>query len=76
MKEIYRDEETMYAILLDEASQKYFIEVTCGTIGWYDVVVELMLDEVEAFNKDPQSLRRLRREIFDNPEKFKVGRPK
>lgn len=76
MKELYHDSETLYAVYFDEEKQKYFIEVTCGTIGWYEVQVELMNDEVEAFRKDPTSLRALRREIFNNPEKFKAGRTK
>lgn len=74
MKELYYDSETIYTIYVDEKSQKYFIEVTCGTVGWYEVTFELNAGEIEAFKKDPKNLRGLRQEIFNNPEKFKEKR--
>lgn len=40
MKELYHGSETMYTVFFNEEAQKYFVKVTCGTIGWYELQVE------------------------------------
>ena len=49
MTKIYKNLPWMYSLLKDEPSGTYYLEVVCGTIGWYEVYLRLTEAEVAAF---------------------------
>jgi len=63
MKEILKEET--YTLYEDEKGQKW-IEVLCGSIGLYEVLVKLLPEEVEGFRKSDLAFQ-----ISKNPEKYK-----
>ena len=68
MKEILKEET--YTLYEDEKGQKW-IEVLCGSIGLYEVLVKLLPEEVEGFRKSKSFLNDLAFQISKNPEKYK-----
>ncbi|GAA4020909.1 hypothetical protein GCM10022409_00560 [Hymenobacter glaciei] len=49
MTELYKNLPWMYSLLKDESAGAYYLEVVCGTIGWYEVYLRLTEAEVAAF---------------------------
>ena len=49
MTEIYKNLPWMYSLLHDEPTGAYYLNVVCGTIGWYEVYLRLTEAEVAAF---------------------------
>ena len=47
--EICKNLPWMYSLLHDEPTGAYYLNVTCGTIGWYEVYLRLTEAEVVAF---------------------------
>lgn len=62
--------ETDYSLYKDE-SNNLWIEVLCGSIGLYEVMVKLLPEEVKKYNSDPLSLKDLAYSISRDPEKYK-----
>ena len=49
MTEIYKNLPWMYSLLQDEPTGAYYLNVVCGTVGWYEVYLRLTEAEVAAF---------------------------
>ena len=49
MTELYKNLPWMYSLLHDERTGAYYLNVVCGTIGWYEVCLRLTEAEVAAF---------------------------
>ena len=47
--EIYKNLPWIYSLLKDEPAGTYYLEVVCGTIGWYEVYLRLTQAKVAAF---------------------------
>ena len=58
-----------YALYEDE-NNELWIEVLCGSIGMYEVLVKLNPDEIIQYKKDKSFLQKLAWNISRNPEKF------
>ena len=51
-----------------ERDGRYYLNVVCGTVGIYDVTVELTADELAAYERDGVGVvRALAKRIRDNP---------
>ena len=74
MKELYYNFERMYGVFWDEQKSRHVIEVECGQIGLYPVIVPLTAEEVAGFQKDPDYLTDLAFRICREPEQFKRTR--
>lgn len=49
---LYRNHPWMYDFLLDESRGLYFLRVVCGTIGLYEMCLQLTIAETMAFQQD------------------------
>ena len=49
MTEIYKNLPWMYSLLKDEGTGAYYLNVVCGTVGWYEVSLLLTETEVAVF---------------------------
>jgi hypothetical protein len=58
-----------YALYEDE-NNELWIEVLCGSIGMYEVLVKLNPDEIIQYKKDKSFLQNLAWNISRDPEKF------
>lgn len=74
LETIYSNSGMMFSVLKDKESDKYFLEVVCGTIGMYEVTIPLTRDEVSDFNIDPSRINRLVKAVIDNPSEMKKQR--
>ena len=68
MKEIIKEET--YSLYEDEKGELW-IEVLCGSIGLYEVLVKLLPDEVNLYRKRSSFLDDLAFQISKDPEKYK-----
>lgn len=68
MKEIIKEET--YSLYEDEKGELW-IEVLCGSIGLYEVLVKLLPDEVNLYRKRSSFLEDLAFQISKDPEKYK-----
>jgi hypothetical protein len=68
MKEIIKEET--YSLYEDEKGELW-IEVLCGSIGLYEVLVKLLPDEINLYRKRSSFLDDMAFQISKDPEKFK-----
>jgi hypothetical protein len=68
MKEIIKEET--YSLYEDEKGELW-IEVLCGSIGLYEVLVKLLPDEVNLYRKRSSFLDDLAFQISKDPDKYK-----
>jgi hypothetical protein len=52
MTELYKNQDWLYSLLHDESSGDYYLQVVCGTIGWYEVALRLTETEAATFLQD------------------------
>jgi len=71
MKVLHHDDPRMYEVLRDEAGQHY-LEVVCGTIAFYTVLIRLSDDEVAQFKADRKALDNLADLIAFRPEQYRA----
>lgn len=71
MIEIVKDCDLMYRLLQDPESEDLALEVVCGNVGMYTMVVNLSQDEVELYVRDGKdALDNLARAIFTSPNEY------
>lgn len=69
MREILRKQWTY--ILYKTESNKYILSVVCGTVGLFDIDVELSSDQVQKFENQGESfIDEVAAEIRYNPSKY------
>ncbi len=64
------EEPYFYIVRRDEATDDYFLEVTCGTSAIFECCVKLTKSEVKKFLQNSDSLASLAYEIRDSPSSF------
>lgn len=69
MKKLY-EEPYFYAVLHDEKTNDYFLDVTCGTSAMFEFCIKLNAREVKKFLQKPDALDRLAYEVRDAPGSF------
>jgi hypothetical protein len=57
-------------ILLDEATETYFMDVICGGSAMYTLRVRLTDEEASSFRADPRALDTLASQIASRPNGF------
>ena len=69
METLY-EESYFYAVLRDEKTGEYFLEVTCGTSSLFDVRIKLKKAEIESFERERTALGVLAAKILDAPQEY------
>jgi hypothetical protein len=70
MNILFHNQARLYEVLEDERAGKRYLSVVCGTIGWYDITVELTDSESADFDNDRLALDDLANRIYRYPNQF------
>ncbi|MEQ1922414.1 MAG: hypothetical protein ABL952_07885 [Pyrinomonadaceae bacterium] len=66
-----QEEHYFYIAWHDTAADEYFLDVLCGTVAQYTIVIKLTPEEIERFKADSATLRELADKISYSPDSYR-----
>jgi hypothetical protein len=70
MRTLYANQEEMFSVEYDDATNGYFIDVVAGGAGLYTMRVRLSDEEIHEFQTEPARLTALADRVRKWPERF------